>query len=226
MELPSIFVYTHDSVGARRGRPDPPADRAPGRAAGDPRPGDDPARRRQRGRGRLAGGARRHRRARPRSSSRRQGLPTLARAACPVERGAYVLEDGGDCDPDRHRLRGAASRSRRAAAGGRRLSARVVSMPSLELFRAQDAATATRCCRRRSPRGSRWRRRARSAGPSGSARAARWSASTASGPRRPATGGAGGGRDHRRADADAAKAAGGPMSGRSLTLDSTVQVGR
>ena len=37
MKLPSIFVYTHDSVGARRGRAHPPAHRAPGRAPRDPR---------------------------------------------------------------------------------------------------------------------------------------------------------------------------------------------
>ena len=39
----------------RRGRPHPPADRAPGRAAGDPGPVDGPPRRRQRDRVRLAG---------------------------------------------------------------------------------------------------------------------------------------------------------------------------
>ena len=46
---------------ARRGRPDPPAGRAPGRAAGDPRPGRGPAGRRERDRGRLAHGPRAHR---------------------------------------------------------------------------------------------------------------------------------------------------------------------
>ena len=38
MGLHVAWVFTHDSVGARRGRPDPPAGRAPRRAARDPRP--------------------------------------------------------------------------------------------------------------------------------------------------------------------------------------------
>ena len=37
-----VFVFTHDSVGRRRGRPDPPAGRAPRRAAGHPRPAGHP----------------------------------------------------------------------------------------------------------------------------------------------------------------------------------------
>ncbi len=50
----------------RRGRPDPPADRAPRLAAGDAEPRRDPARRRQRGLPRLALAARRAARYRPR----------------------------------------------------------------------------------------------------------------------------------------------------------------
>ena len=49
----------------RRGRPDPPADRAPGRAARHPGPGRRPARRRQRDRRRLADHPGAHRPARP-----------------------------------------------------------------------------------------------------------------------------------------------------------------
>ncbi len=45
---------------ARRGRPDPPADRAAGLAAGDAAPRRDPPRRRQRGRRGLAAGDRAH----------------------------------------------------------------------------------------------------------------------------------------------------------------------
>jgi hypothetical protein len=37
MKLPVIYVWTHDSVGPRRGRPHPPADRTALRAAGDSR---------------------------------------------------------------------------------------------------------------------------------------------------------------------------------------------
>ena len=36
MGLPVVWVWTHDSVGARRGRPDAPADRALRGAARDP----------------------------------------------------------------------------------------------------------------------------------------------------------------------------------------------
>ena len=69
----------------------------------------------------------------------RQGLPTLP-GPLPVERGAYVLEDGDDCI-----LIGTGSEVQVALAAGERLaaegvSARVVSMPSFELFRAQDPA--------------------------------------------------------------------------------------
>ena len=58
----SLFVWTHDSVGSRRGRPHPPADRAARRHAGDARPAPDPSGRRQRG---EPGVARPRRRRRP-----------------------------------------------------------------------------------------------------------------------------------------------------------------
>ena len=54
MKLPVTYVWTARLDRARRGRPDPPADRAPGGAAGDPRPGRGPAGRRERDRRRLA----------------------------------------------------------------------------------------------------------------------------------------------------------------------------
>ena len=78
----------------RRRRPDPPADRAPRRAAGDPRPGRGPARRRERDR-RRAGGrswrrptAGRHRLvpAEPAGARPGQGRPTPARAATSSKR--------------------------------------------------------------------------------------------------------------------------------------------
>ena len=54
MGLEDAWVYTHDSVGLGRGRPDPPARRAPRRAARDPRPRRHPPRRRQRDGRRVA----------------------------------------------------------------------------------------------------------------------------------------------------------------------------
>jgi transketolase len=69
----------------------------------------------------------------------RQGLPTLP-GTPPVERGAYVVAGGDDCaligtGAEVHTA--LAARELLAADG---ISARVVSMPSMELFRAQDAA--------------------------------------------------------------------------------------
>ena len=69
----------------------------------------------------------------------RQGLTTLGDAP-PVARGAYVLTDGGDCI-----LIGTGSEVGTAMAAremltGEGISARVVSMPSFELFRSQDSA--------------------------------------------------------------------------------------
>lgn len=69
----------------------------------------------------------------------RQGLPTLGPDPA-VARGAYVVEDGGDCiligtGAEVHTA--LAARELLAADG---VSARVVSMPSMELFRQQDLA--------------------------------------------------------------------------------------
>ena len=61
MKLDAVWVFTPRLGRGRRGRPDAPAGRAPGRDARDPRPHRDPARRRQRGGrglGRDPGGAR------------------------------------------------------------------------------------------------------------------------------------------------------------------------
>jgi len=59
--VPSIFVWTHDSIGVGEDRPHPPADRAPGGAAGDPGAGRDPSRGRQRDRAGMAAGPVPHR---------------------------------------------------------------------------------------------------------------------------------------------------------------------
>ena len=50
MELPVIHLFTHDSIGLGEDGPDSPAGGAARLAARDPRPGRDPARRRERGR--------------------------------------------------------------------------------------------------------------------------------------------------------------------------------
>ena len=102
----------------RRGRPDPPADRAARLAAGDPRPDRAPPRRRQRGGRGLAvhhAAPARARRAGP--DAARRCRPSTARSTPPASglpQGAYVLADahGGDArrDPARHRQRGLALR--------------------------------------------------------------------------------------------------------------------
>ena len=79
----------------RRGRPDPPAGRAPDGAARDAEPRGVPSVRRQRDRRRLAARAARARRARPALVLSRQDLPTVTQPGAPgAERGAYVLADG------------------------------------------------------------------------------------------------------------------------------------
>ncbi len=78
----------------------------------------------------------------------RQNLPTLDRSttgpADGLARGAYVVRDGGDGDPDIILLATgsevAVALDAATALAGEGVSARVVSMPSFELFEAQDAA--------------------------------------------------------------------------------------
>ena len=67
----------------------------------------------------------------------RQGLPTLP-GPLPVERGAYVLEDGDDCILIATGSEVQVALEARGVLGGQGISARVVSMPSFELFRAQE----------------------------------------------------------------------------------------
>ena len=64
MQVPVIYVWTHDSIGLGEDGPDPPADRAHGRAARHPGAVDGAPRRRQRDRGRVEGHPRAHGRAR------------------------------------------------------------------------------------------------------------------------------------------------------------------
>ena len=132
----------------RRGRPDPPAGRAPRVAARHPGPERGPPGRRQRDRDRLARD--------PQALARkvfgkgaphglvltRQGVPTYE----PNEdaaKGGYVLFEAStgtpEVDPHRDRLRGARSPSRRASGWRpRACRTRVVSMPSVEWFEEQD----------------------------------------------------------------------------------------
>ena len=69
----------------------------------------------------------------------RQGLPTLE-GAPPVERGAYVLAPGDDCAIIATGSEVHTALEARAALAADGVRARVVSMPSFELFRAQDAS--------------------------------------------------------------------------------------
>ena len=138
MKLPSIFVYTHDSVALGEDGPTHQpiehlaALRAiPGLVTLRPADANEAA----------AGWAV----ALDRTDGptafvlSRQGLPTLG-ADPAVARGAYVVEDGGDCIliGTGAELHTALAARELLAAGG--VSARVVSMPSMELFRQQDVA--------------------------------------------------------------------------------------
>ena len=80
MGLPVVWVWTHDSVARRRGRPDAPADRALRVAARDPAPVGDPPGRRERDGGRLAG------RARTRGRPRRAAALAPERRRCSTAR--------------------------------------------------------------------------------------------------------------------------------------------
>ena len=133
----------------RRGRADPPAGRAPVGAARHPRPRRGPARRRERDRRGLADHPGAHRppggpvpdQAEPagaRPLGRQAGRAWPAPRAPPAA--ATCSPSGGSRrHPDRHRQRGLRSRWTRATcspADG--ISARVVSMPCVEWFTAQD----------------------------------------------------------------------------------------
>ena len=160
-----IYSWTPRLGRRRRGRPDPPAGRAPRRAAGHPRPVRHPPGRRQRDRGGLA-----HRR-RPRRSRRPDPQPPGPAGARghggrrPWTRGAYVLADP-DGDPPTSSWSAPAARCRCASpppscwpprarrAGSCRCPPGSCSPP-------RTTPTATRCC----PRGRR-RSRSRPASPS------------------------------------------------------------
>ena len=136
MGLPSVFVFTHDSVGLGEDGPthQPIEHLAALRAIPrlvTIRPAD----------ANEAAGAWRVAIGRTNGPTAlilsRQGLPTLP-GPLPVERGAYVLEDGDDCILIATGSEVQVALEARGVLGGQGISARVVSMPSFELFRAQE----------------------------------------------------------------------------------------
>ena len=136
MGLPSIFVFTHDSVGLGEDGPthQPIEHLAALRAIPlliTIRPAD----------ANEAAGSWRVALARRDAPTAlilsRQGLPTLP-GPLPVERGAYVLEDGDDCILIATGSEVHVALEARGVLRGEGISARVVSMPSFELFRGQE----------------------------------------------------------------------------------------
>jgi transketolase len=138
MGLPSIFVYTHDSVGLGEDGPThQPIEHLaalrsiPGLVTIRPADATETAAAWRVAIGRTG--------APTALVLTRQALPTLPGGAPPVERGAYVLADGDDCvliGTGSEVQVALAARDLLAAQG---VSARVVSMPSFELFRRQPA---------------------------------------------------------------------------------------
>ena len=145
MNIDTIYIWTHDSIGLGRGRSDPPADRAPGGAAGHPQPVGGAAGRRQRDRLRVAHhhGARRQQR-----PGRFHPDPPGHSCAGGHQRrrgrqGGYVLGGTPDEDPDVV-LIGTGSELQLAVAAQKILAdkgitATVVSMPCVEWFESQPA---------------------------------------------------------------------------------------
>ena len=174
----------------RRGRPDPPADRAPRRAAGHPRPGRRPARPTPTRPPSPGGRSSRTTTGRPAWCCRGRTCPSSTAAACSAEgvakrrlRAGRGLVGHARGDPHRHRLRGADRRRRPRAAGGRRHPdpGRVDALRRV-VRRRRTTPTAARCSRRRSARGSASRPGCRWAGANSWATPAGSSASTTTAP--------------------------------------------
>ena len=161
MDIPSIFIFTHDSIGLGEDGPThQPIEQLMSLRAIPRllvfRPADanevaetwrvDHADQASAG----ADGAAPGRDCRP-SIARSMRRPRAWR------KGAYIMADAeGDagCDPDGHGLGGAAVRRSLREADGRRREGRVVSMPCWELFEKQSAEYKPRCFRRRCGRAS------------------------------------------------------------------------
>ena len=175
MKLPSIWVYTHDSIGLGEDGPThQPVEHLAG-AAGDPAAQRGASGRRQRDRARLALRAAQHRRARPAFALSRQNLPILDPDAIPddaIERGAYVLRDSEGGDPELILIGTGSEVSLclEAADALDGVRVRVVSMPCMDTFTAgrRGLPRAGPAARPAGP-GSPSRRPARWAGTAGSA---------------------------------------------------------
>jgi len=123
MKLPTIYVWTHDSIGLGGDGPTHQADRAPRRTAGHPGPGHRPSRGRERDRGVLAGDVGAHR---PADRARAVAAePAGAGSGEGRRRGQGRLRPRGGvvgaaaADHHRDRLRGVAGAHRPRAARGR-----------------------------------------------------------------------------------------------------------
>jgi transketolase len=145
MKLRCMFVFTHDSIGVGGDGPDPPADRACRQPADHSRSVGVADLRHHGNRGGLESGAGADQRP-DRLIFTRQKLPHQDRTPEQVRaiaRGGYVLLDCGD-DPEAiiiatgSEVQLAVDAARQLNAQGRRV--RVVSMPSVDVFDAQDAA--------------------------------------------------------------------------------------
>ena len=160
MEIPAIWIFTHDSIGLGEDGPDAPAGRAARVAAGDAGARHDPALRRQRG----GGGVARADEAPPLAGRARADAPggadrsTASRyaPAAGLERGAYVLADPEDGEPELI-LIGTGSEVQLCVDAYEQLTAegekvRVVSMPSWELFDQQPPRVQGRGAARRRDR--------------------------------------------------------------------------
>ena len=130
MELPVIYVFTHDSIGVGEDGPTHQPIEQLAVAARDSRPARDPAGRRQRGRRGLADGDRQLRHQPAVLVLTRQTLPTLDRTQVRLGRAAGQgrLRPGRRAGrqarrhPDRHRQRGVAVRGRRTRSSPPRAS--------------------------------------------------------------------------------------------------------
>ena len=143
MQVHSLFVFTHDSIGAGRRRADAPADRAPDDAARGSGTDGFPPRGRQRNRGgwRLA----LERKGPCFFALTRQDLPVIDPATHDVyarrEQGRVCA--GGCREPaggaDRHGLRSVACVEAAKLLAAEGIAARVVSLPSWKIFEEQTA---------------------------------------------------------------------------------------
>ena len=146
MKLPVFHVFTHDFDRSRRGRPDPSADRAACGVARHSEPDRAASRRRQRGaRGlRVIFGLTDEPACLVLS---RQKLPVFDRTryapAAGLARGAYVMADAENGEPQVILIASGSEvqlciEAARTALARKGIAARVVSMPSWELFERQD----------------------------------------------------------------------------------------